>query len=326
MKNLIISMTLCFLVAVYFGVPTTLSYAQDTSDEKGPDAQEEFNRLLNELIDRGIEPEAARQKVGKLLENRKARRLERQLLEAERNKPITFTNPADIAFKKAMDKDLSRGVGEGRTQMGAVHAWEELIKRDDISEHQRRYALWRMASLLAYNFDPERGEAPNFDRSKKLFKKVMYLTPGLLCNETINSATQYATQPGTALEKAERLAESYRFLKTATQKMYSESSGKINRNGYALDKKFFSGIARLPAISLEETTKRLNRRMDDGQGVMKTRITGFLEYCTDEVASKRLLKLLEEFADPKDMEKWRNIKSKFQSWWATNEAALQTLA
>jgi len=127
------------------------------------------------------------------------------------------------------------------------------------------------------------------------------------------------------LERAERLAESYRFLKTATQKMYSESSGKINKNGYALDKKFFPLIARLPAISLEETMKWLNMRMDDGQSGLKDCITGFLEYCTDEVAALRLLKLLEDFADPEDLRKWRNIKSRFRSKWATNVAALATL-
>jgi hypothetical protein len=244
----------------------------------------------------------------------------------EQNEPaITFTDPGDIAFKEAMNKDLSFGLGEGRTQMGAVRAWEELIKRDDISDQQRLFATWRMGCLLSGNFDPERGESPDFDRSEKLLKKAMNMIPGLLCNETINSATLYGTLPGTALEKANRLAESYRFLKTTTQKMYSESATYINKNGRAIDKKFFDGIARLPDPDIKSKKAWIEMRVDKGQKSIEGSITEFLGECNDELAAKRLLILIEDVSDEESLSTWKNIESKFKSKWATEKIALETL-
>ena len=245
--------------------------------------------------------------------------------EPQQKEPNAPASPADVAFKQAMDKDLSFGVGQGRTQMKAVHTWEEVLNRTDISDEQRLFAVWRVASLLAYNFDPERGERPNLEKSKKLFKESMTMIPGLLCEETVNSATQYSSHPGSPMERAERLAECYRFLKTATGKMCTESSGRINRYGYALDKKFFPGIAKLPPLTFEESTKKLERRLVDGQDTMEHSISDFFEYCTDEAAALRLLNLLEDFADPEDLAKWRNIRSRFESKWPTNQAALAAL-
>jgi hypothetical protein len=251
--------------------------------------------------------------------------LEQRRIRAEQDKKIALTDPVDIAFKHAMDQDLSYGVGEGRTQMGAVRAWEEILKRNDISQQQRLFATWRIASLYAYNFDSERGEQPNFDKSKKLFKEALNLIPGLLSAETINAATQYASQPGTKIEKAERKAEAYRFLKTATQQMRNQSAERINKYGYALDKRFFSGIVRLPDPDVAEKTKWLNMRLGDGQETVERSITAFLQGCHDEVAALRLLSLLEEFADPEDLEKWRGIVSGLHPKWATHEAALEAL-
>jgi hypothetical protein len=324
MKRIII-LTMCWLIALGMTVPATGLYGQDNPDDKSPTDQEVYYRLLNKLIDRGMDPERARQMVEAVLAQIEREQLEERRIQAEQNKPIKLTAPADIAFKHAMDQDLSYGVGQGRTQMGAVGAWEEVLKRKDISDEQRLFATWRMASLYAYNFDPERGEHHYPENSKKLFKEVLNLIPDVLSEETINAATQYASQRGAKIEMAERKAEAYRFLKTATEQMQTKSAGRINKYGYALDKRFFSGIARLPDPDVVEKTKWLNMRMHQGRDTIERSITAFLRNCNDEVAALRLLNRLEEFADAEDMEKWRAVVRGLHPTWATHLASLEVL-
>lgn len=301
-------------------------WAQATEEQEDVSpSEDQYDKLYKRLIDRGVEVELARREVERVRQDHEKRRSELDQQEVERNKPIAFTDPADMAFKAAMDKDLSRGVGEGRTQMGAVRAWEELVKRKDISEQQRLYATWRMGCLFAGNFDPDRGEKPDFVKSEKLLQKAMNMVPGLLCRETLNSSTLYATHPGTELEKAERLAESYRFIETASQESRAKSVARINKNGFALDKKFFSLIARLDPATEEQKKQWLDKAMQNSQTLLEECVTGFFERCRDEVAAKRLLLLLEDFADPVKLEEWREIRSSASSEWASEKAALASL-
>ena len=117
---------------------------------------------------------------------------------------VVFTEPADIAFKETMNVDLSFGKGNRRTQMGAIHAWEELLKRNDISDVQRLYATWRIASLYGYNYNPERGEQTYPDISVKKFGEVIHMIDGFYSLEKINAATHYSSFPGTHMERAKR--------------------------------------------------------------------------------------------------------------------------
>jgi hypothetical protein len=286
--------------------------------------QEEYDSLVKQLTDKGVEPEEAKRMTDSFIANRDKLRSERESAKVVIDKAIALTEPNDIAFKAAMDKDLSFGEGE-RTQLGAINAWEEILKRSDISEEQRLFTTWRIASLYAYNFDNRRGESPNFEKSVKMFKEALNMIPELICMESINSATQYASHIGTDLERVDSLVESYRFLKTSTPEMINKSAEHINKNGYALDKKFFSNIARLTDPPIEEKIKLLDFLVQKGIESLNRYISNFLKNCKDEIAAKRLLKLLEEFANTQDLENWRNIQSQYESTLPVNKSAMETL-
>ncbi len=323
--KLFVFLEICFCLT-FSDRPNIYSlYASENSVENKTSFQEEYNFLLQRFLEKGYDPNGARQRLNYFLENRDKRRLERELNEAEREKELALTKPSDIDFKIAMNKDLSFGEGEGRTQKDAILAWEEILYRKDISDEQRLFATWRIGCMLCGNYDPKRREKPDFTRGEKMLKDAMYIIPNLYCKETINSATLYGSLPGTKLEKAVRLAESYKFIKTATSEKIIQSAKRVNRNGRIIDKRFFSHIARLSDPNLDEKTKRLRGIVEKGIESMDQSICSFLKYCTDDSAALLLLNQLQEYSSSKELEKWHNIRREYYLSSSVNEAASATL-
>jgi len=232
----------------------------------------------------------------------------------------------DIAFKEAMNYDLSFGIGVGRTQPGAIRAWEKFLAVGGISEEQRLFALWRIASLCSYNLDPvDRKEKPDEARSERLFKQVRDLIPGLVCNETINAATQHASHWGTPMERAMRKAENYRWFRTRTDEMIEMSASRVSKFGSMLPQKYRTGRTLKPAVgSLEERRKRLRRMLKEGEESLVNHIAEFIEWSPDGLAVAVLLKSVEDIADPSHLETWRNTKSRFESEWETSNKTTET--
>jgi beta-lactamase regulating signal transducer with metallopeptidase domain len=233
---------------------------------------------------------------------------------------------AEIALKNVMNRDPSFGESQKYApQKLAIKAWENLLERKDLTDAMRIFATWRIASLCSYNMDGSLGEKPDSQRSEKLFKQVMNLVPGLFCCEIINSTTQYATHPGTDMERAKRLIESYRFIKSATPAMIAQSAARINKNGFVLNKKFFSNIMRLPDASIEEKTKLLNQLVDNGLKSLNNSISDILRYIRDETVGIYLLNSLNNIADQKAMQNWQSIKSQYlDSTWGDFQRKMQS--
>ena len=220
----------------------------------------------------------------------------------------------DIALKKAMNRDLSFGVGQGRTQAGAIQAWEEFLNLEGISDEQKLFATWRIASLYAYNFDPvEREEKPNMDRAEKLFREVRDLIPGLVSLETINAATQHASMWGSPIERAMRKAENYRWLLTRSQEMLANSAARVSRHGYIVGEKFYGQTLNPPRASLQERHQLLEHLLKDGQENIVKQITEFIEWSQDKQAVDALLASVADTAAPEHLEQWRNTRGRVES-------------
>lgn len=232
---------------------------------------------------------------------------------AERADAEHPTDAAHLAFKEALDKDLSYGVGEGRTQPGAIHAWEEFLECDGRSKEQELFAMWRIASLCAYSFDSKRGEKPDMARAMEFFTKTREHIPGLVCHEMINATTQYASMPGDQMEQAMRKAEGYRWIRTRTDEMVMNSAATVSRTGSVVDLDFYRQPAFPPQVSLEEKEVLLRDGLRRGEESLVRYIAEFIEWNNDPAAAATLLNSIEDIADPAHLEMWRNTESRFHS-------------
>jgi len=223
---------------------------------------------------------------------------------------------AELALKRAMGRDPSYSrTQKHMPQQLAIEAWEDFLKRDDLTEGQRIFALWRVASLYACNMDSSLGEQHNFKKSKRLFKQVRDYSPGLLSGEIANTITMYASHPCTTdMEKASLLADNYRWVKTRTNETISNSAQFINRYGYLIDLKFFlPDRATLKDTSIQEKTEWLRKRLEDIEESMETMVAEFIKWRRQPEPVLFILESLEDVAPPDVMARWRSIESKFKS-------------
>src|SRR6266436_6518704 len=125
---------------------------------------------------------------------------------------------SDLALRRAMDTDstFTSKTGIALTQDGAIAGWKRLLERDDLSNHQRAFAWRRLGALYSYNFDPARGEKAAYAESEQALRKARSLLSNLVTNESLNSATVYATLTGKPSDKARRLSEVFHWLAART--------------------------------------------------------------------------------------------------------------
>ena len=216
----------------------------------------------------------------------------------------------DIAFKEAMKRDLSFGIGKGRTQHGAIEAWEDFLRRED-SRERRAFAIWRLASLWAYNFDPiERKEKPDMQRAEKLLQQVRELIPEIISNETVNAGTLYASLPGDPAARAARKADVYRWFKTRTREMIVDSTARVSRDGYLVSEQFYGETLTTLPSSSEQKRELVERLLREGEEDLVEQITEFIKWSRDGVAVAALLNKVENVAEPEQLKIWRATKGR----------------
>jgi hypothetical protein len=229
-------------------------------------------------------------------------------------------SPADLAMKNAMRHDPRFGMStKWKPQQAAIQMWEKFLKRDDISESQRVFALWRIGSLLTDDFDHSHGGKSDFMRGKEYFRAARDHCPGLISREVISAAGNYSSGPGLAndMESANRLAEGYRWVVTRTDEMLAASAQRINTFGYLPDSRFFvPGDLDLRTPTLEERIQYLKARLEALQRGMQKTITYLIrEECNRRAPVLLLLDSLEDIADPQVMAEWRSVESIYEAEW-----------
>jgi hypothetical protein len=228
----------------------------------------------------------------------------------------TFT-AAETALRKTMDADATYTGTQGfHPRDIAVAEWKELLKRTDLTKEQQGFAWWRIGSLYGCNFSRARGEGPDFKLSEEAFIKARELLPNLVCTESLNCATVYATVPGPLAERAGRLAESFNWLATRTSEDVDRSAKLVNTAGGLLDNKMIPGLAGRDN-SVEARRLLLQKQLAESRQVIVDRIVEAIRYSRDPSAQReaapatidKLLKLIEETASPETMKHFRSIQS-----------------
>jgi hypothetical protein len=212
---------------------------------------------------------------------------------------------AEIALSEAMDSDASytKKTGVFCPRDEAVAAWFHVLERRDLAKEQQIFAWWRIGSLYSYNFDVNRDEKSDDKKAALAMGKVRKLVPWLVAHETLNSATVYGTIAGSQAERVPRLADAFNWLMTRTEEDIDRSARQVNSNGGVLDQKFFPGRER----TLDERKEPLRKQLAEYQKSITDRVTRELVYKTDPEAIENLLETIEKNADPKTMEKWRQL-------------------
>lgn len=212
----------------------------------------------------------------------------------------------DIAFKKAMASDLSFGSGEGRTQPGAIAAWDQFLARDDISPEQRLFATWRIGSLCSTILDPVvRKEKPDQARAEKALAEARDMIPDLICREKLNAVTLHATAPGTNTDRACWLTQGYRWIRSIAQETVEASASRVSGSGFCVGQEFYGAAPESRPASIEQRRQLLERRVKDAGDTLATRIAEFVRWDTDGWAATGLLKAVADVAPPEHLAMWR---------------------
>lgn len=221
-------------------------------------------------------------------------------------KPIVFTSPADAAFKKAMDLSPTCNSDARSSRTACLKAWDEVLRRGDISEPQRLFAMWNQGVLLTMGADSLKGEKPDFVKGEELFKSIMKMFPGTCCEEKMHAALMYSSLSPNYPKRAELLAESYAFFMKISEQEIAESAKRINKAGYLLDAKYFVSMADAPPPRLPQSVNWLKHRLIEAISQLDKDIVEFLENSGNEAASARLL---ERIKDQVPKEKFERFKS-----------------
>ena len=189
-------------------------------------------------------------------------------------RPNVDWSAADRALRAAMDPDPSytSGTADGLTQPAAIVAWKEFLERDDLTREQQIFAWWRVGALYAYNLAPSRGESADYEKAERAFAKTRKLSGAFVTRESLNSATVWASLPGTENERARRLAIAFRWLFTRCNDDVDGSAELINRNGYLIDKKFFSHIAHRES-ALDRRKTFLHQQLVESRNLITKMVT-----------------------------------------------------
>jgi hypothetical protein len=211
----------------------------------------------------------------------------------------------DLAMREAMNSDPNYAAEATRDR--AIAAWKRYLERDDLTNEQQGFALWRLGALYAYNFDPSRGETADFDQAETTIVKARALFSNLVTVESLNSATVYGGLPGVPIDRARRLTEAFKWLNARNQGDIDRSAERVNHLGSILDKKFFPQILHRSS-TLAERKQFLSERLAEYRDSIARRIEEEIRYSNDPAATTHLLKSLESVADPRALENWHVLK------------------
>ena len=147
-------------------------------------------------------------------------------------------------FQAAFDSDSSFGrvslkhAGQQQT----IENWHRVLQQNDLTRQQQVFAWWRIGSLAAYNFKANEGETADDDLAARALGQALSLGHDLVCRETLNAATVYATLGGgTRQQRAARLELGRQWLSTRTDAMVLESAQVVNHRGYIIAGRFMPG-------------------------------------------------------------------------------------
>lgn len=209
--------------------------------------------------------------------------------------PKVDWSPADRALREAMAVDPSFARTETKSsfrQATAVAAWKRFLERNDLTKEQRVFAWWRVGSLCAYNFDPSHGETADFEQAERAMERVRKIIPGLISDETLNSATVFGTLPGSPTDRARRLSEAFNWIATRTEKDIDDSVSRVNRAGYVINERHIQGGGKTNQ-TLEDRKRFLRTLLVESKKTLIKRITEEIEYSDDPAAIGKLLKAVD---------------------------------
>ncbi len=243
------------------------------------------------------------------------------LIEAPPRAEVDWS-PADLALREAMaaDPTFTTEMRSGLTQAGAVAGWKQFLQRSDLTKEQQVFAWWRLGSLYAYNFDRSRGETADWEQAERAMEQVRRIVPGLVSEETLNSATVFAGIPGAPSDQARRLAGSFNWLATRSEGDVDNSVSRVNRMGYVIDERHLSGGGKRDQ-TVEERKQFLRKLLADSRKVIRERITQHIQYSQDPAAIAELLKATEDTADPQIMETWREMHRELSAKFSGGEVS-----
>lgn len=192
------------------------------------------------------------------------------------------------------------------SQEKAVSAWRALLDRDDLSDGQKVFSQWRIGSLYAYNFEPQRGEKSYTDRAAEAFLKVQDQMPSLVSIETLNGATVYGSLPGTPEQRAQRLGEAFKWIATKgrDKQTIRHSARLINRSGYAIGDNLFPGTIHHSSTT-EQKQKLVIQLTEDSLDTIVHRVTDEIRFGENPVVLARLIETVKPFATPGQVLKWQ---------------------
>jgi len=223
----------------------------------------------------------------------------------------SFSTDAIRREAKAADPLFRIVTGADITQKGAIAGWQRFLQRSDVTKEQRVFACWRIGSLYLYNFDARHGETADVEKGKQAMQRVRQIMPGLVSQETLNSATTYGTCAGTATDLAQQLAQSLKWITTLSDKDIDDSAPRINRAGYVIDEKHTPGGGK-PNQTIEERKQFLRGLVADCRNLLVKRITEEIEYSTDPAAIGQLLECVEGAVEPATKEEWQRMYHKLR--------------
>lgn len=217
---------------------------------------------------------------------------------------------AERALLDAMNGDPTYAVdGKGGvTQEAAIAGWRRFLEREDLAKEQRGFAWWRIASLYAYNFDPSRNETADFARAEEALKKARELLSEVVGFESLNSATVNAGLPGPSTDRAQRLAESFKWIFTRGEKDIDASAERVSDSGDIVDAMYLRGKARRTTVL--QRKECLRRLLTEYREFVTHQVTEYIQYSQDSAAVEQLLKSIESVAGRKQMDQWRSMEAK----------------
>jgi hypothetical protein len=223
-------------------------------------------------------------------------------------------------LRNAVREDLSFGSGLDRTRPKAVQAWEQVLASRDATAEQRLFAEWRIASMYAYNFDRRRGESPDMKEAEVRFKKVLEMMPDVVSAEVVNSATQYASFMGSAMERAERKAVAYRFLHHLSDEDLDRGAERVSSAGYLLtDTVLHPNAPAAKQSTTQERRMKLRRILDAGVERIVTQIEEQIRWSRDGHDVMALMKALNDIAEPSHMARWQAVERKYKDKWEADD-------
>ena len=232
--------------------------------------------------------------------------LRKRLEQSQPEIPDVVLTPAEKIVQECRTAD---GIEE---KMAAL---QKLLQRDDLSDELRIYAWWRIGAMYSYNSDPAKGWPYDPDKAAEAFRKALAVRPELVSFETTNAAITLATMPGKPMQRAERFAEGYRWLRTRTPEMVEKSAQQLGLPSTPegiLGAKFFPGVGK-QVRPPDERRLALAGRLEKSRTITEKWLPYFIKN-EDPVAVSAALAKVEDVAPPKKLAAWRRMLQLDNRW------------